>query len=198
MKQNHHKNQNNCLSTWSQKFWIESEKNCRLCLRNTQLVISYPFNTCLCSRLYGMYQVVTVKVLTHNLKQTISKIKQHDWQKTTLHYFYSTRYCTCLVWNPWGNKRWTHSRTSFQYLLNKKIVKKSLGTVRAENETSAKQRFFDGLIYYYVLPHTTTITLGIISKVNFEQKRIKAYCTYHHAPLTSRVYFSKVAWRKRF
>ena len=76
--------------------------------------------------------------------------------------------------------------------IKQKNCQKSHGTVRAENETSAKQRFFDGLIYYYVLPHSTTITLGIISKVNFEQKRIKAYCTYRHAPLTSRVYFSKV------
>ena len=28
----------------SQEFWIKSEKNCRLCLRNMQLVILYPFS----------------------------------------------------------------------------------------------------------------------------------------------------------
>ena len=44
-------------------------------------------------------------------------------------------------------------------ILNNDIKKSEkkifLDTVRAENETSAKQRFFDGLIYYYVLPHIT-------------------------------------------
>ena len=33
-----------CLACFSCRIWIESEKNCQLCLRNMQLVISYPFS----------------------------------------------------------------------------------------------------------------------------------------------------------